>query len=98
MVTFKEALLVNVLLVLLFVGANYYLWYSMRDATYTTVTWSPIFACYVPRFLNSNGELNAIQTIRTILNYPVGAFFITIAVNLYLFFRLQRSKETKPTS
>ncbi len=98
MVTLKEAIVVNVLLVLLFVGANYFLWYSMRDATYTTVTWSPIFASYVPRFLGNNGELVAVQTIKTILNYPFLTFFLAMAVNLYLIFRLQRSKEIKPAA
>ncbi len=91
---FKLMILVNGLLVFLYVFSNWAEYSIMAIGSFhDDVTIQPYFPFYftVTRF---NVGFSAIL----FLNYPLTIFLTAMLVNLYFIFRLQRSKETRPTA
>ena len=85
------AIIFNVSIGALFVFSNYYIWNSLKEYPYTTADWSPVKVAFVPRDF-VNGTLVSMQTIKEILNYPFFLFFLAIAINLFLIFKLQKAE------
>jgi hypothetical protein len=84
-------ILANVLLVLFFALANYYVWVNVNREGYYTSGWSPIAFT-----ANSYAPIPVPPIV--IPNIPFYVFCAAIAVNLIFIIRLGRSKETKPTT
>jgi hypothetical protein len=91
----RNIILINVLLILVFVGSDYFQWSTING--YTTksnieIVWNPLLIhwnnfVYVP-----NGN-NIPDGFVLFFNYPLVIFLFTVAVNLYFIYRIQRSKE-----
>ena len=98
MIGFRSIVIVNVVLVLLFVVANYGIWTmvnSNNHLDYTTM--NPINVIESMWGDVVDGKIYRIDGMGILPNFPFWIFFIAIAVNLYFIYRLQRSKETKQT-
>jgi hypothetical protein len=87
---------INVLLGLLYGVSSYVLWMSVNQWVDWNVAsnWSPLLITpyRIP-------DLPTVEMpLSSLLNIPFVLFWIMFALNLYFLFRLQRSKETKPTT
>jgi hypothetical protein len=84
----KMMILVNVLLILFFVLANYFVYVSVNREGYFTRSWNPLVFT-----TDTYAVVPAPYTI--VANLPFYIFWITIAVNTYFIIILQKGKETK---
>lgn len=103
MVTLRTAVIVNILLVLLYILADAGLALqfnlligSHKVASVTSVVFTPLVVNLVNDGMWINGVFAPANGVITAVNLPFMAFFLTIIVNLYFIFKLQRSKEAKP--
>ena len=96
---FKLIIFVNILLILLFVSAEYGLenQFNSHPNELHSIRWSPFVIQDVQAGAFINGNWVAVGATTLTINFPFWLFFVAIAVNLYFMFRLQRSKETKQT-
>ncbi len=94
-------LLANVLLILLFVYANYAIWEVInfhRAVNYflahgNGITGEPQTVTSGPFFIYNHGvDMNGGTSM---FNSPFWIFFVAIAVNIYFMFKLQKTNETK---
>lgn len=98
---FKLMLLANIFLILFFVLTSYSIANdfnsSPNDLLY--VKWN--FFGFI-HILHSgylvNGNYYDIGADRLFIDFPFWLFFVTVAVNMYFMFKLQRSNETKQNS
>jgi hypothetical protein len=84
---------VNILLSLLFIAFNFM--YSSIATGDHLAQWSPLWLTFynIRAIIDLGGDLGA--------QYPNFAFYffwVSTIVNIYFLFKLQRSKETKPTT
>ena len=94
---FKLMLFVNVLLILLFVLANYAMWNLVNSNTHLGhTTMNPLNVIESMWGDVVDGEIYRIEGMGIMPNFPFLIFFVAIAVNLYFIHRLQRT-ETKQT-
>jgi hypothetical protein len=93
---FKQMIFVNILLILLFLIANYAMW--------NIVDIYPILGNTIMNPINVivsmwgevvDGEIHRADGMGIMPNFPFWLFFISTAVNIYFITKLQRSKETK---
>jgi hypothetical protein len=91
---FKLMLCVNGVFVFLYAFFNWVEYSLLNSSKYQIITISTHFPLYFE--INShNPALNGVELI-VVSNYTLIIFLIATIVNLYLVFRLQRSKESKP--
>ena len=94
---FKLMLIVNVLLILLFVLANYAMWNMVNSNTHLGhTTMNPLNIIESMWGDVVEGKIYRIDGMGIMRNFPFWIFFVAIAVNLYFIYRLQRT-ETKQT-
>ena len=95
---FKQMIFVNILLILLFLIANYAMW--------NIVDIYPILGNTIMNPINVivsmwgevvDGKIYRADGMGIMPNFPFWLFFLSTAVNMYFITKLQRSKETKQT-
>ena len=92
---FRSIVIVNVVLILLFVLANYALWNMVNSDTHLGhTTMNPLNVIESMWGDVVDGKIYRIDGMGIMPNFPFWIFFIAIAVNLYFIYRLQRT-ETK---
>jgi hypothetical protein len=87
--------LFNVMLGVLFVSSNYYIWNTIDQLPYTSPHWNPLHVSYVPR-IYVNGMFVYAQTVITIPNFPFWLFWVAMIANILFAVLLQRSKQGNP--
>ena len=87
------AIATDVLVGLLFVLSNYFIWVEVGRWTVWNIAskWSPIL---ITAYRIPNAP-TVLMPVGPLLNLPFILFWVMFAVNLYFIIRLQRSKETK---
>jgi len=85
----KYAIITNVVLSLLFVFSNLYVWYTVNRwlSGGSGSLWSAFQITLYPI------SENAMSPIIPVDNFPFWLFWVTIAINMYFIIRLQSSKE-----
>ena len=89
---------VNVLLGLTFILSNYDLWDFAQSSTglVQLVQFDPFWIRTIQLGALVNGQIMPVNAVTApYFNLPFWTFFVTIAVNMFFIYRLQRSKETK---
>ena len=93
----KTALLVNVVLCVLFVFGNVYLWSAfggnnVGNTTLISSSWNPLVVSIMFHKFQ-NGVFSTITGIFFYPNVPFILFWVSTIVNLYLMVQIHRSKE-----
>ena len=87
---FENAIIVNLFLVFLYIVCSFAVFATVSGETIrhlVTVDWSLPFG-----FIQTNDPLDGIHII---FDYSYWAFILSTVVNLYLVYRISKSKETK---
>ena len=88
-------IVVNALLILLFLIANYAMWNMVNSNTHLGhTTMNPLYVIE-SMWGVVDGKIYRIDGMGIMPNLPFWLFFVTIAVNFYFIYKLQRSNETK---
>ena len=89
------AVAANASLVLAFVYTNIVTWNLLNRFSLISGHWNPISTVFVAKSeMPGSLPLATVAELFSYPNYPFLLFFISTAINLYLIFRLQKSKET----
>ena len=96
----KHILIFNVLIAVLFVISNLYIWGFINltnDISYSIqISINPLIV-EITHIVQFNGMINLGPLPTDIPNFPFILFFVAIGGNLWLFNKAQKSKETKMT-
>lgn len=91
---FAFMVIINVILAGAFLFANYSVWDTVNQTSYSSTDWGPFHVTVVPK--NAvDGGVAVPQVAFSIFNSPFWVFWVAVAVNLYFLYMLQRTKERK---
>ncbi len=88
----KIAIVVNLILALLFVYSNFFLWNSVNaEYPYLIAShWTPLGISAPHYAINNDGSIAIVQGIFWYFNTPFWIFWVLLVVNLYFMIRISK--------
>jgi hypothetical protein len=96
----RTILLLNIILILLFVYADYSIGneFNKYPDSFYYIHWNPLVIQYNHAGSFVNGNWVAVGALGDMINFPFLLFFASTAINLFFIILMISEKETKPTS
>lgn len=91
----KYAIATNLIVGLIFIYCNLTLWDSVNaESPYVIAShWSPL-GIVATHYVISDGSISMLDALYLYFNFPFWLFFVALAVNLYVIYKLSKEQST----